>query len=69
MPGPGGGRKGSNYVDVTATRDGKTVRVQTVSTNADGVTPTAQEARAAKSIRSKQKPGDHTVLIPKKKDE
>ncbi len=67
IPGPGGGTKGSNYVDVTATRDGSTVRVQTVDTRADGVTPTTREANNAARIRSQQQPGDHTVLIPKKK--
>src|SRR5262249_26635435 len=67
IPGPGGARKGSNYVDVTATRDGKTVRVQTVDTQANGTTPTTREASNAARIRSQQKPGDHTVLIPKKK--
>ena len=67
IPGPGGGTKGSNYVDVTATRDGNTVRVQTIDTRADGVTPTTREANNAARIRSQQQPGDHTVLIPKKK--
>jgi len=67
IPGPGGGTKGSNYVDVTATREGSTVRVQTVDTRADGVTPTTREAKNAARIRSQQQPGDHTVLIPKKK--
>jgi hypothetical protein len=66
IPGPGGGTKGSNYVDTTAVKNGKTVRVQTVDTKADGVTPTKREAAAAARIRSTQQPGDHTVLIPKK---
>ena len=35
IPAPGGGRKGSTYVDITAERDGKTVRVQTVDTRKD----------------------------------
>jgi hypothetical protein len=67
IPGPGGARQGSNYVDVTATRNGRTVRVQTIDTRADGVTPTTREANNAARIRSQQKPRDHTVLIPKKK--
>jgi hypothetical protein len=66
IPGPGGGRAGSNYVDVTAVRNGKTVRVQTIDTLKDGVTPTSREAKNAARIRSTQQPGDHTVLIPKK---
>ena len=65
LPGPGGGRRGSTFVDTTATRNGKTVRVQTVDTRADGVTPTTREANAAARIRAQQRPGDHTVLIPK----
>jgi RHS repeat-associated protein len=67
LKGPGGGRKGGTFVDVTAVRDGKTVRVQTIDTRADGVTPTTREANAATRIRAQQQRGDHTVLIPKRK--
>ena len=66
LPGPGGSRRGSNFPDITATRDGRTVRVNTVDTYADGITPTKREAAAAASIRAKT-PGDHLILIPKPK--
>jgi RHS repeat-associated protein len=66
LPGPGGGRKGSNWVDITATKNGKTLRINTVDTRLDGKTPTTREANAALSIRKKT-PGDHLVLIPKPK--
>lgn len=67
LPGPGGGRQGGTFVDVTAARDGRTVRVQTIDTRADGITPTTREANAAARIRAQQQPRDHTVLIPKRK--
>jgi RHS repeat-associated protein len=63
IPGPNG-RKGSSYPDITATKDGKTLRVNTVDTRADGVTPTTREANNAARIRS-QKPDDTLILIPK----
>ena len=66
LPGPGGGRQGGTFVDVTAVRDGRTVRAQTIDTRADGLTPTTREANAAARIRAQQKSRDHTVLIPKK---
>jgi hypothetical protein len=49
IPGPAGGKKGSTRVDVTATKDGDTVRVQTVDTRADG-SPTGRELGAAGRI-------------------
>jgi hypothetical protein len=64
LPGPGGGRKGSSFPDITATKNGKTLRVNTVDTRADGITPSTREATNAARIRS-QTPGDHLVLIPK----
>jgi hypothetical protein len=64
LPGPGGGAKGSNWVDITATKNGRTRRVQTVTTRADGVTPSTEEAAAAALIGSKT-PGDHLLLVPK----
>jgi filamentous hemagglutinin len=67
IPGPGGGREGGTFVDITAkTPDGKTIRVQTVDTLADGVTPTPREAAAAARIRA-QFPGDELRLVPKPK--
>ena len=64
IPGPGGAKKGSAYPDITATKDGNTLRVNTVDTRADGVTPTTREANNAAKIRS-LKPDDHLLLIPK----
>ena len=65
LPGPNGARKGSSYPDITATKNGKTLRVNTVDTYADGVTPTAREASNAARIRSQT--GEHLLLIPKPK--
>ncbi len=66
LPGPGGARKGSSFPDITATKDGRTLRVNTVDTRVNGVTPTTREATNAARIRS-QTPGDHLLLIPKPK--
>lgn len=66
LPGPGGNRKGSSFPDITATKNGRTVRVNTVDTRANGVTPTTREATNAARIRS-QTPGDHLLLVPKPK--
>jgi filamentous hemagglutinin len=40
------------------------LRIQTVTTNADGITPTKAEQDAANSIRA-NKPNDRLALIPK----
>jgi len=66
LAGPGGGRLGSSFPDITATKNGRTLRINTVETYADGVTPTAREAANAARIRS-QTPGDHLLLVPKPK--
>jgi RHS repeat-associated protein len=63
LAGPGGGRKGSSYPDITATKNGKTLRVNTVDTRADGKTPTTREANNAVRIRAQT--GEHVLLIPK----
>lgn len=65
LPGPGGGRQGSNWVDITAEKGGRTLRINTIDTLADGVTPTAREAAAAAAIRDKT--GEHLLLVPKPK--
>ncbi|MCH7848568.1 MAG: hypothetical protein IIB53_09425, partial [Planctomycetes bacterium] len=67
IPGRGGARRGSAYPDITAVRNGRTVRVNTVDTLTNGVTPTARELRNAAKIRAAQRPRDHLVLIPKPK--
>jgi filamentous hemagglutinin len=64
FPGPGGGTKGGTFVDITAKKGTETVRVQTVSTLADGVTLTANEAAAAARIRAKF-PGEQLILVSK----
>ena len=64
LPGPEGKAKGGSYPDITATKDGRTVRINTVDTKADG-TPTNREAANAARIRQ-QTPSDHLLLIPKK---
>jgi len=63
LPGPGGARRGSSYPDITATKNGKTLRVNTVDTYADRVTPTTREATNAARIRTQT--GEHLLLIPK----
>ncbi len=63
LPGPGGARRGSSYPDITATKNGKTLRVNTVDTRADGITLTTREARNAARIRSQT--GEHVLTIPK----
>ncbi len=60
------GSLGSSYPDITATKNGRTLRVNTVDTYADGITPTAREAANAARIRG-QTPGDHLLLVPKPK--
>ena len=64
LPGPGGGRLGSSFPDITATKNGRALRVNTIDTRANGVTPTTREAENAARIRS-QTPGDHLLLVPK----
>ena len=64
LPPINGGRKGSNYLDITAERNGNTIRINTVTTRADGITPTTGEAAAAALISAK-KPTDPLILIPK----
>ena len=66
LPGPEGARRGSSWPDITATKNGRTLRINTVDTRADGITPTTREATNAARIRQ-QRPADHLVLIPKPK--
>ncbi len=62
-----GGRKGGNFVDLTATKNGQTLRINTIDTLSDGVTPTAREARSAALTRAKISPSEQLILIPKNK--
>lgn len=63
LPPLGGGRKGASYPDITAVKDGKTLRINTVDTYRNG-TMTNREATNADRIRL-QTPGDHLITIPK----
>jgi len=65
IPGPGGGRKGAAYPDITAVKNGKTLRVNTVDTLNDNVTMTSREAANALKIR--RLTGGHLLTIPKRK--
>lgn len=60
-----GGRKGGSYPDITATKDGRTLRVNTVDTKKSGAM-TKREAENAARIRA-QRPFEHLLIIPKKK--
>ena len=61
---PTAGVDNGNYVDLTVTKEGEIIRINTVST-IDGVTPTADEIIAAAQIRAKLPPGEELILIPK----
>jgi hypothetical protein len=66
IPGPGGARKGSAYPDITATKKGRALRINTIDTLSDAATPTAREAANAAKIRQ-LKPNEHLLLVPKRK--
>ena len=66
LPRPGGGRTDSSFPDITATKNGRTVRVNTIDTRANGITPSTRKAQNAARIR-KQTPGDRLLLITKPK--
>lgn len=72
IPGAQGGTQGSVWIDITAEKtiggNQRTLRVQTVDTLSDGLTPTQREldnaARARELLRSRgQNP--HILLVPK----
>jgi hypothetical protein len=65
LPGPGGARTGASYPDITATRNGTTLRVNTVDTLADGLTMTQREKANAARIRAQT--GEHLLTVPKPK--
>jgi hypothetical protein len=65
LPGPGNGRTGGSFPDITAEKNGRTLRVNTVDTRADGLTPSTREATNAARIRAQT--GEHLLLIPKPK--
>ena len=63
IPGPGRARLGSAYPDITAVKNGRTLRINTIDTLSDGLTPTAREAANAAKIR--RLTGGHVLLVPK----
>lgn len=64
IPGPGGGRAGSAYPDITLiSPNGDTVYVNTVDTLRNGITPTTRELRNAAKTESLT--GVPVILIPK----
>ncbi|QDU14181.1 hypothetical protein CA11_19850 [Gimesia maris] len=72
FPGPGGGRLGSSFVDITATKNGRVLHINTVDTLADGVTLSTREATNAARIRQQLQtlfPGQrqHLLTVPKPK--
>jgi len=62
IPGPGGGTAGGTWVDITGRRGNTTVRVQTITTLRDGITPTPAESAAAARIRQAF-PGPQNILL------
>ena len=64
IPGSDGGVVGGTWVDVTAKKGTTTIRIQTISTLSDGVTPKPAEAAAAARIRAAFS-NDNLLLIPK----
>jgi hypothetical protein len=62
--GAGGGAKGASYPDITATKNGKTLRINTVDTYANGK-PTKREAANANRIRKQT--GGHVLTIGKRR--
>ena len=63
-----GGRKGGSFVDITATHPKYgTLRINTVDTLKNGITPTARELTNAARIRKQIGPGQHLLLIPKRR--
>lgn len=67
LPGVGGGRKGSSFVDMTFQNvsTGRILRINTVDTYADA-TMTSREAKNAARIRKQIQP-EHLLTIPKRK--
>jgi hypothetical protein len=67
LPGPNRQRKGSNWVDITAKKGGKTLRINTVDMRKNGQM-TKRERKAANKIKQKTEGrGNKFLAIPKKK--
>ncbi|MFA4868965.1 MAG: hypothetical protein WC623_12235 [Pedobacter sp.] len=58
-----GGRKGGSYPDITAVKDGRVLRVNTVDLDKSGIITSREFINAAR-IRL-QKPTEHLMLIKK----
>jgi filamentous hemagglutinin len=66
IPGPDGGTKGGTFVDIALRGpNGEILRIQTVTTEADGTTPKKSEQAAAGRIRQRF-PKDRLLLVPKR---
>jgi hypothetical protein len=59
-----GTTRGGAYPDITAVKNGRTLRINTYSS--DGITATTDEAARAANLRSLLKPGQHLLMVPKK---
>jgi RHS repeat-associated protein len=66
MPHPVTGRTGAVSPDITAVKDGRKLRINTVDVEASG-RPTRRERRNAARIRSRAQPREHLLLIPKER--
>ncbi len=69
IAGPGGTVRGGRFADITMeythpALDPITLRIQTVSTRSDGVTPTRAETDAARAIQAAN-PKDILIMVPK----
>jgi hypothetical protein len=64
LEGPNGGVLGGSFVDITAVKDGQTLRINTVDTYKRSGKPTNREATNAARIRNQT--GGHLLLIPKR---
>ncbi len=65
IPGLRGGTSGGTFVDMTATYGASVVRIQTVTTLADAITPNVSEAAAARICKAF--PNDQLRFIPKRR--
>lgn len=65
LRGAGPGVKGGSFIDTTVTKGGQTIHINTVSTLANGVTPTADELVRAVNATLNMGGDDILILIPK----
>lgn len=67
IKGPMGGLVGSAFPDITAVKDGHTLRINTVDMNPLTGMPTQRELNSMTRILNYQQPGDRFIWIPKQK--